>query len=330
MALYLSHQDTTQLEIDVEKLIQIFEETHTRLASGQGTYHPRIRLVHPPISGNGTGRPWKQNMRILPAMVAGMGAGLRVGGSSSRRVGSGGSLLVLFDFETMALKVIISDFLVHGIRSGVPDGLAAKHLSRKDSTVLGVIGSGRVAHWGTLAVSAVRPINLIKVFSPNRDHRQNFARNMEKELKIRAIDFESPEAVVRDSHIVVTATNTATGPVLKGAWLSPGCTVISNTPEELDPDTFRRAKIVVGMKEEVCAHVPPYPSIQTVLDSGDLTEADLSLEIADVISGILPGRESEKEIISYLNPGCGIYDVAVASYMYQRAQEQKLGTSLPT
>ena len=107
MALYLSHQDTTRLEIDVEKLIQIFEETHTQLASGQGAYHPRVRLVYPPLSGNGTGRPWKQNMRILPAIIAGIGAGLRIGGSSSRRVGSGGSLLVLFGVETMERKAII-------------------------------------------------------------------------------------------------------------------------------------------------------------------------------------------------------------------------------
>ncbi len=328
MALYLSYEDTTHLDIKIGEVIEVLEEAHKLLASHKGVYSPRVRLVYPPLSGRGDGRPWKQNLRILPAIISGMGAGLRVGGTKSRERNGGGSLLVFFDFDTMELKAIISDFQIHGLRSGAPDGIAAKHLALPESTVLGVIGSGRIARWATRAVSAVRPIRQIKIFSPNPSHREDYLRAMKEELRVDVVDFESPEPVVKNSHIVVTATNTTTGPVLKGEWLTPGCTVIYNTPEELDTGTARRAKMVVGLKDEIFSHVPPYQALTNLLSSGDLTEADLSVEIVDIILNRKPGRTSEDEIIAYLNPGCGIYDVAVASYVYRKATEQGIGTFL--
>ncbi|MFQ5682061.1 MAG: ornithine cyclodeaminase family protein [Candidatus Binatia bacterium] len=330
MPLYLSYEDTTRLDIKMREVLDLFEEAHKLLAAEQGVYTPRTRLVYPSVSGKGQGRPWKQNLRILPAILAGWGAGLRVGAKKAREKGSGGGLLVFFDFETMKLKAMISDFLIHGLRSGAPDGVAAKYLSRVESTTLGIIGSGRIAQWATRAVCAVRPIRNIKVFSPTPGHRKDYARTMEQKLQIQVSDYASAEPVVSNSHVIVTATNTTTGPVLKGEWLTPGCTIICNTPEELDVSTIRCAKrIVVGLREEVFSHTPPYQAITDLLSSGEIKEADLSLEIGDIIMQRKPGRTSEDEIIAYLNPGCGIYDVAIAAYVFRKAKEQGLGTFLP-
>ena len=324
MSLYLSYDETTKLDINMVQLIGVFEESYKLIGSGKGVYQTRIRLVYPPVSDQGSGRPWKQNLRILPAILPGIGAGLRIGATVGREMASGGYLLILFDFETMELKAIISDFLIHGVRSAVPDGVATKHLSRKGSSTLGVIGSGRIARWATRAVCAVRPIRQIKVYSPNREHRWDYVASM-KHVEIDVAEFDNPERVVRDSDIVVTAT-TAREPVLKGDWLSPGSTVISNTPEELDRGTVRRAKTVLAIKEEVLSHIPPWQAVADLLASGELSEADVSIEMADVLLGRKPGRTSEDEIIAFLNPGCGIYDVAIASYVYNQALEKGLGT----
>ncbi len=329
MALYLSYEDTSKLDINMAEVIGVFEEAYKLVGSGSGVYQSRVRLVYPPVSDQGSGRPWKQNLRILPAILPGVGAGLRIGATKGREVSRGGYLIVLFDFETMELKAIISDFLIHGIRSAVPDGVAAKYLSRKASSMLGVIGSGRIARWATQAVCAVRPIKHIKVYSPNPGHRRDYVRSMRQQLQLKIVDCESPEPVVKDSDIVVTAT-TARRPVLNGEWLSPGSTIISNTPEELDSVTLRRAKIVLAMKDEVLLHVPPWQAVADLLSSGELSEADVSVEMADVLLGRKPGRTSEEKIIAFLNPGCGIYDVAIASYIFKQAQKIGLGTPLPS
>lgn len=328
MPRYLSHDDTLRIDLDLEEIITAFEEAHRRVAAGEGVYSPRLRLVYPPLSGNGAGRPWRQNLRILPGIVSGLGAGVRVGGSRARE-GSGGSFLLLFDFDTMTPAAIISDHMVHGLRSGIPNGMAAKRLALEDARVLGVIGSGRIARWGTRAVCAVRPIERIHVFSPTPEHRRDYARAMQEELGIETSAREDPRVAVADADIVVAATNTTTGPILDGGWLKPGCTVIYNTPEEIDVETARRARIVVGLKEEIMGHLPPYEAIETLMASGELNDADISCEITDVLLGRTAGRESPEDVVAYLNPGCGIYDTAVASHFHRKAEEQGIGTVLP-
>jgi ornithine cyclodeaminase/alanine dehydrogenase-like protein (mu-crystallin family) len=267
-------------------------------------------------------------MRILPAIIPGIGAGMRIGATKGRALGRGGYLIVLFDFNTMELKAIISDFLIHGIRSAVPDGVAAKYLSRPAAHVLGVIGSGRIARWGARAVCAVRPIKKIKVYSPNADHRQDFCRALQGQLETEIQDGETAQGVVSESDIVLLAT-AAGEPVLRGEWLAPGTTVISNTPEELDTITVKRSRIVVAFQEEVLHHLPPYQAVVELLSRGELCEEDLSLEMSDVILGRKPGRSSPDEVIAYLNSGCGLYDVAIGAYVYEKALAKGLGTPLP-
>lgn len=329
MVLYLSHHDTIRLDIRLSDLIELFEKAHRLLALDKAVYSPRVRLVYPPIADQGDGRPWRQNLRILSAILPEVGAGVRLGGSSKRMVGSGGSVLVLLDFETMELKAIISDFFLHGVRSGAPNGLAAKHLSRSDAKVVGVIGSGRVARWATLAVCSVRPIEVVKVFSPNPEHRLDYVRFIKERLPMTVLEHADPESVVRDSDIVVTATNSPR-PVLKGEWLMPGSTIITNTPEELDRDTVRRVRLVLNLKEEFYSHVPPYQAIMDLFYSGELSEAQISTELGDLLLGRKPGRASEDEILAYVNAGSGIYDVVMASYAYQQAKNQGIGTWLTT
>jgi len=330
MALFLSYEDTLRLKLNMGELIELFEEAHRLLAFKKGVYAKRVRVVFPPITGLGSGRPWTHDMRILPAILPGIGAGLRIGTTRKGEKygqGTGGFLLILFDSDTMEWKATISDSLIHGVRSAVPDGMAAKHLSLKSSKTLGVIGTGRIAQWATRAVCATRPIQKIKVFSPNSDHRKAYVSLFQKELKIDVADFESPEHAVRDSEIVIAATNSP-GPVLNGDWLAPGSTFITNTPEEMDKVTAKRAKLIASIKEEVRSHVPPYQAVEDLMASGELTEADLSTEMGDILLGEKAGRSSEDEIIAYLNSGSGTYDVAIASYVYKKAMEQGLGVTL--
>ncbi len=330
MALFVSYADTLKLKLDMRELIELFEQAHRLLGENKGTYGRRLRVVFPTVTGLGSGRPWTHDMRILPAILPGIGAGLRVGTTKKGDrpgQGTGGFLLIFFDGETMEWKAAISDSLIHGVRSAVPDGMAAKHLALPNSKTLGMIGSGRIAQWATRAICAVRPIEEIKVYSPTPDHRKSYVSLFTKELGVKVTDFDSPEPVVRDSDIVAAATSPKE-PVLDGAWLKPGSLFISNTPEEMDLTTARRATLIASIKNEVKSHVPPYQAVQDLMDSGELTEADLSMEMGDIILGRKPGRTSDDEIIAYMNSGSGIYDVAISSYVYRKALDQGLGVDL--
>src|SRR5581483_11075947 len=242
----------------------------------------------------------------------------------------GGVLLVYWDYETMALRCIISDELVHGVRSAAPDGPFTKYLAKADARVLGVIGTGRIARWAAEAAWSQRPIDTVQVFSRDPAHREEFCAFIGSRLGVKTIDCRSSDEAVHGADVVVMATATRT-PVINGEAISPGCTVISNTPEEFDVASIRRAsRIVTTSAEEVMAHVPPMQAVYDLIQSGELPPDGGMVEITDVVAGRDPGRRSDDEIIVCLNAGSGVHDVAAAKYVYERARQLGLGTELPT
>lgn len=329
MVLYLSHDDTVKMDLRMHDVVPAFEEAYRVIGEGASTTQWRVRLVHPALTeGMGTGRPWDRDLRILPAIVPGLGTACRLG-ATARGHGSG-VCLIYWDFETMALKCIISDALVHGVRSAAPDGPMTKYLAKENSSVLGVIGTGRIARWAAEAAWSQRPIRTVKVYSRDPAHRADFCTYIGTRLGVETINCTSNDEAVTGADVVVMATATRS-PVMNGAALSPGCTVISNTPEELDQATVRLAsKIVVASAEDVDTHVPPWQAVYDLINAGELPKDAASCEIADVITGKKPGRTSDDEIIVCLNPGFGVHDVAAARFVYRRALELGLGTELPT
>ena len=69
----------------------------------------------------------------------------------------------------------------------------------------------------------MRPIKHVKIFSPNPEHRNAFAKEMERETGVPTEPVESAERAVADCDIVCTATNSSR-PVVKADWLKPECT----------------------------------------------------------------------------------------------------------
>ena len=63
---------------------------------------------------------------------------------------------------------IINDGILQHMRVGGCAGLGAKYLSREDSSVVGIFGSGGMARTYLLAFNAVRKLREVKVFSPTR------------------------------------------------------------------------------------------------------------------------------------------------------------------
>jgi ornithine cyclodeaminase len=328
MVRYLSYHDTVQLDLRMADVAPMFEEAYRRIGEGTSTTQARVRLVHPPLTeGMGTGRPWDRDLRILPAMVPGMGTACRLGGTA-RGHGSG-VLLVYWDFETMELRAIISDHLVHGVRSAAPDAPLTKYLAKENSSVLGVIGTGRIARWAAEAAWSQRPIKTMKVYSRDPAHREEFCQYIGERLGVETIACSSNDEAVEGSDIVVMATATRV-PVIHGGAISRGCTIISNTPEELDQETVRRAdRIVATAAEEVETHVPPFQAVYDLVAAGERRSGAYE-NLPDVVVGRTPGRQSDDEIIVCLNPGSGVHDVAVARFVYQRAVELGLGVDLPT
>jgi hypothetical protein len=80
-------------------------------------------------------------------------------------------LIWLFSVKNGEPLAILQDGIIQKSRVAGSSAVAAKYLSRKNSSILAVLGSGWQAGAHVEAISVVRSINLVKVFSPNRSHR---------------------------------------------------------------------------------------------------------------------------------------------------------------
>jgi ornithine cyclodeaminase/alanine dehydrogenase-like protein (mu-crystallin family) len=74
--------------------------------------------------------------------------------------------------------------------------------------------------------------------------------------------------------------------------------------------------------------VPPYQDLVELVESGKMSEAEFSTELAEVVTGKARGRTHADEIWIGMNPAYGILDVATADFVYRRAKAMRVGTEL--
>ncbi len=154
-------------------------------------------------------------------------------------------LILLIDTRTGELLCLINDGYVQSFRVGATAGVGAKYLSRDDSNVLGVLGSGAMARTYAMAISSVRPITRIKVFSPTEDHRDQYATLMRAELGIEVNPVNFPAEAIDGVDIAATCTDSRV-PIFHAEWLKPGMHIVDLRPEEMDVATYAKADIVIA------------------------------------------------------------------------------------
>src|SRR5205814_9707381 len=125
--------------------------------------------------------------------------------------------IFLVDPQTGTPLAIMDGRLITEMRTAAVSAAATKLLAAPDARSLAILGSGVQAHSHVEALRLVRQFEEVCVWSPTHEHAERFA----KEIGATAM---SAEEAVRGADVIVTATNSKT-PVLKGAWLKPGCHV---------------------------------------------------------------------------------------------------------
>ncbi len=93
-------------------------------------------------------------------------------------------LVLLFSTETGEPLAIYPDGVVQRMRVGAISGLAAKYLTRSDAHKVALLGTGWQAGGQAMAISSVRSIKRIACYSPERERREAFAKQMGAKLGI--------------------------------------------------------------------------------------------------------------------------------------------------
>ena len=242
-------------------------------------------------------------------------------------------LVQLFSIENGELLAIMPDGLIQQTRVAVTSALAARALCRENATTLGLLGSGGQARSHLRFLTSVRPIQKVKVFSPNPDHRITFAAEMEKEMEIPVEAVDSVESAVKSCDLVCSATNSSR-PMMTGALLEPGVHYNAIREFEVDESVFEKSHVI--------AIHTRYGGIQHFLPPG--LKEDLPAirrekprdwsrypEISDFLIGRATGRTTDQQITFFLNNvGTGVQFASMGYCVYRRAKQMGMGREIPT
>ena len=316
MPLFLNESNVRQL-LTMPLAIEAVEEAHRELALAKAIDIPRQRTRLPQTA-----------LHILQGALPGRDA---IGYKAYTSNRSGVRFLVhVFSAASGKLRVVLEADLLGMMRTAAASGVATRCLSRPESEILGIFGSGWQAEGHVEAIAAVRPLRRIKVFSRNAERLAAFCVKMSEHLKIEVIPAASAEDTVRGSDIVSTVTTAAT-PLFDAAWLSPGTHINgagSNSVirRELGEDVLKLCRpIVVDSLETALKEAG---DLLPMLEKGRLSERQL-LELGDVLIGRQPGRTSPDQITLFESQGMAIQDISVAVRLETLAREQGLGIELP-
>lgn len=216
------------------------------------------------------------------------------------------------------------------LRTGALSGLATAKLSRQDSSVLTVIGTGGMAFEQVLAVLAVRDIKVIHLVNPTEEKAVKFGERL-KAFGINAaiqIDIIRDVAeAVRCADIICCSTR-STVPVFNGNDVKPGTHVNgvgSYLPHmrEVDFEFIKRAsKIVVDDLEGVTEEAGEFIHAAKEPDWGF---SNIHGELMNVIVGEVNSRANDEEITFFKSVGAAYFDLAVAKGVYRKANELGIG-----
>lgn len=330
MALILSRTDLQTLNPPMRGAVDVIEQCCRIQASGDVTNHPRVHLAYPPSGESGRHAGFgKKTLRVLPAIVPAFdAAGFRTYAMGPRKRHETHALLLLWSFDDMTLLAIIDDTWLHYIRTGAPAGVAAKYLAKRDVSTVGVLGSGRIARRAVEAVACTRDFKKLHVFSPTAENRDAYVAEMRELLKVEVEGFDDAERVVRDSEILITAT-AAYKPVYDGRWLQPGALVITTAPGEIDVATVERSSLFATWKEQAFHDQPPREPFKTLSAQGKLAEIEARAhELHEAVSGQVPGRRDDNEIVTCLVPAASLWDPAFARWAYDLARAKGIGQEI--
>lgn len=316
MTLYLAEDDVRNL-LSVDLAIEAVAAAHRAHGAGRAIDIPRARTRTPTAV-----------LHILQGALLDEGV-MGYKAYSTSRAGKR-FLLHLFDASNGApMAVIEADFLGM-MRTGAAGGVAAKLLSRPESSVAGVFGAGWQAQSQIEALCHVRPMRRIKVWSRNDERRRAFCAEMTRRTGVDVVPAAGAEDAVRGSDIVVTITSAAE-PLFDGDWLEAGTHVTaagSNAliRKEIDEKTVRRADVICVDSRPIALREAG--DLLPSLERGRIHEGSLT-ELGEILQGTHSGRLQPGQITLFESHGMAIQDLAVGVRIVALARQQGLGKSLP-
>jgi len=257
-------------------------------------------------------------------------------------------MLTLNCKDTGVPLAYMSANILSAYRTGAVPGVGIRYFARTDAKVVGIVGPGVMSKTALSSTLAVRPeVEKVKINGRSKRSIDSFiAYVKENHPSIRTFEVvDTIEEAVREADIVHLATSSPTGdineyPYVNEQWIKPGAVICCPAAARFDDDfILNRARNIADYRGlyEAWAEEMPYPAYHTIpipavhcmdlMADGRMQRDDL-IDLGDILTGEVPARTSDDEIIIYSVGGLPIEDVAWGTEIYRNALAKGIGTKL--
>jgi len=309
----LSQAEVTAL-LDLDRLLDALEEGFRAVSSGKVEVPGRTAVTTEHDGWLGT----------MPGYGAGLGLGVKLVSvfphNDAAGLPSHQALIALFDPATGSPVAVMDGTRITAIRTAGAAAVSTRHLARKDSRVLAIIGAGVQGHAHLEIFPRVRDFQEIRIASRAIDSARKLAA-----LNPKAHAVESFEEAARGADVIAMCTHSST-PVVRREWVGPGTHVTSvgySAPHgELDRALADAANLFVESRAAAFS-APPAGCLE--LAGVDPEKASA---MGEVLLGKRPGRASDDEISVYKSMGHAVEDLAASGLVYREAKARGAGSSV--
>ena len=228
-------------------------------------------------------------------------------------------MYLLFDIKTGTPLMRCDAKTLTNLRTAAASALASKYLSRKDSKIMLMVGTGALAPQLIKAHASVRPIEKVYVWGRNFEKAKMLAKNCDSAgCEYKAI--AAIESVIAEADIISCAT-LSKKPLIKGHWLQPGQHLdlvgsYQKHMREADDEAVLKSSVFVDTlqgapKESGDLFIP--------LQNGIIKMEDINADLFKMCSSENDTfRSNEKEITFFKSVGHALEDLAAASLAFEK------------
>lgn len=225
---------------------------------------------------------------------------------------------VLADTATGYPYLIAEMTILTALRTAATSALVAKHLARKDSQVMALIGLGAQSEFQAMAFKSQLGIKRLRVYDIDEDATIKFMKNMKDSGIDIVVARTAPEAL-QGADIVTTVTaDKRQATILSDNMIGSGIhinAVGGDCPgkTELQAAILSRAAVFVE-------HTP-----QTRIE-GEIQQMSADFPVTEmwqVINGEAAGRTYDDQITLFDSVGFAIEDFAALRYLYDKSADER-------
>ena len=240
---------------------------------------------------------------------------------------SSNGLMILLDSKTGVIKSVLLDKgYLTDVRTAIAGAIASKYLSNSNSSTVAIVGAGIQARMQLEALTLVRDIKNVNVWSRDIKKAHAYIENVGKNINLNFQAFDNINEVVKTADILITTTPSKK-PLIDFSALPKGIhiTAMGSDAEEkneLNPNIIKNCDAyVTDIQVQTSILGELNHAIKNNLIKNDMIFNDLG----KIILNPELGRKNNDDITVVDLTGTGVQDTAIARYAYAIADKKKLG-----